>query len=316
MISDQILIADRVHPYLIQTLEKARLRVQYRPEIEYEDFCSKLPDVEGVVINSKSPMKAEQIASAKKLKWIARLGSGLDIIDVTYCKQKNIEVISAPEGNRNAVGEHALGMLLAFQHNLFRANSEVKSFIWDRENCRGDELEGKTIGIIGYGNNGRAFAQKLSGLNVKVLAYDKYKQHYASQERFVIETSLKEVQSESDILSLHIPLNDETRFWVDQSFMNKCKEGAMLVNTSRGKIVDTKALINALETKRLKGACLDVFENERVRTFTMEERKMYEKLYNFEQVLVSPHVAGWSHQSLFKIAETISNKILNYYSNS
>jgi D-3-phosphoglycerate dehydrogenase len=202
---------------------------------------------------------------------------------------------------------------LALQHQLFKANREVKQFLWQREACRGDELEGKTIGIIGYGNNGRAFAQKLAGLNVKVLAFDKYKQRYATEERFVKETSLKELQRASDVISLHVPLTEETRFWVDDTFLQNCKSGAILINTSRGKVVRTASVIKALENKHLKGACLDVFENEKVETYTIEEKEQYERLFEFEQVVVSPHVAGWSYQSLFKIAESVCNKILKFY---
>jgi D-3-phosphoglycerate dehydrogenase len=310
---DHVLIADRVHPYLIQQLESFGFILDYHPDIDYETFEQRIRDIEGVVINSKSPMRRAQIASAKKLKWIARLGSGLDIIDLPYCQEKGVHVISAPEGNRNAVAEHALGMLLALQHQLFKANREVKQFLWQREACRGDELEGKTIGIIGYGNNGRAFAQKLAGLNVKVLAFDKYKQRYATEERFVKETSLEELQRASDVISLHVPLTEETRFWVDDTFLQNCKSGAILINTSRGKVVRTASVIKALENKHLKGACLDVFENEKVETYTIEEKEQYERLFEFEQVVVSPHVAGWSYQSLFKIAESVCNKILKFY---
>lgn len=309
----RILITDKAHPILRETLTNAGFEVNYRPDISYEDFKSSLDQYEGVIINSKTPMQAENIRLGKKLKFIGRLGSGLDIIDQEEADKQGVAVLNAPEGNANAVAEHALGMLLSLLNNLCRSDREVRSFIWNRENNRGMELSGKTIGVIGYGNNGSAFVEKLAGLNVKVLAFDKYRKRYGSDIRYLTESKLEKVLSASDVLSLHIPLNEETHHMVDEDFLGKMKKGAILINTSRGKIVKTRALIGALQSGQLGGACLDVIENEKVGSYSIEEKEMYDRLFAFSNVHVSPHIAGWTKESLEKIAQVLASKILEAY---
>jgi D-3-phosphoglycerate dehydrogenase len=311
--NDRILVSDRAHSELIDLLEEAGFDIDYQPDITYAEFKQVLHQYQGVIINSKTPMQKEQIQQADKLKFIGRLGSGLDIIDLDAAKNENVKVLSAPEGNANAVAEHCLGMILALNNKLCAANYQVRQFEWNREQNRGTELENRKIGIIGYGNNGSAFARKLAGLNVKVFAYDKYKQRYAAQERYVVETDLNGVLKQSDIISLHIPLTAETRFMVDKVFLQKCKPGVIIVNSSRGKVLKTEDLIRQLELGYVSGACLDVLENEEISAYSDKEKELYERLFQFKNVLLSPHIAGWTKESLQKIAQVLALKILKLY---
>jgi D-3-phosphoglycerate dehydrogenase len=311
--NDRILVSDRAHSELIDLLEEAGFDIDYQPDITYAEFKQVLHQYQGVIINSKTPMQKEQIQQADKLKFIGRLGSGLDIIDLDAAKNEDVKVLSAPEGNANAVAEHCLGMILALNNKLCAANYQVRQFEWNREQNRGTELENRKIGIIGYGNNGSAFARKLAGLNVKVFAYDKYKQRYAAQERYVVETDLNGVLKQSDIISLHIPLTAETRFMVDKVFLQKCKPGVIIVNSSRGKVLKTEDLIRQLELGYVSGACLDVLENEEISAYSDKEKELYERLFQFKNVLLSPHIAGWTKESLQKIAQVLALKILKLY---
>ena len=305
----KVLITDFVHQHLIDGLTEMGYEVEYNKNITLKQTAKIISDYNGIIINSKTVMDRAMMDRATRLKFIGRLGSGLEIIDLAYAKEKKISVFNSPEGNRNAVAEHALGMLLALANNLIRADREVKDFKWNREKNRGFELEGKTIGIIGFGNTGSSFARVLSGFGVKVLAYDKYKKDYTDGLDHVKKASMNQLLKKADIISLHIPLTPDTLKMVDDRFFEKCKVGAILINTSRGKIIDIKALEKALRTKRLTGLCLDVMPNEKPKTYTAEEKQSYSRLFNRNNVLVSPHVAGWTHESLFKIADVLLRKI-------
>jgi D-3-phosphoglycerate dehydrogenase len=305
-----VLVSDYVHDLLIEGLKAADYDVIYNPDFYYEDLGEILPRLQGIVINSKIKMTKEMIDLNPNLNFIARLGSGLEIIDVNYAKENGIRVINSPAGNANAVGEHALGMLLALANNLCISNKEVKAFKWNRELNRGWELEGKTIGIVGVGHTGTAFAQKLMGWNVNVLGYDKYKSQYTKEMPHVKETNLEEIQQKADIISFHLPLTPETRHLVDFDFINQCKDGVVLINTSRGNVIKTSALVEGLKSGKVYGACLDVFENEKPNNYCEKERQIYSELFSFKNVLVSPHIAGWTHESLQKIATIILDKIL------
>lgn len=305
----KVLITDDVHIHLKQGLKDLGFRIDYRPQIPYREIFGMIHQYSGIIINSKVKMTRELMGLSPKLKFIGRLGSGLEIIDLDAAKEKGIAVFSAPGGNRNAVAEHAMGQLLALANQLIWADFDVRNFQWNREARRGWEIEGKKIGIIGFGNNGSAFAQKLSGFGVKILAYDKYKQGYAEGYPHVEETTMEKVISESDIISLHVPLDNSTHFLVNDTFISKCKDGVIIINSARGKIIKTEALILALETGKIGGACLDVFENEKTATFSENERFMYQKLYKFKQVILSPHVAGWTVQSKYKIADLLLKQI-------
>lgn len=309
----KVLITDGVHPSIIKAIENLGYDVDYIPKMAYEKLAPIISAYSGIIINSKIIMNKAMIDQGTKLHFIGRLGSGLDIIDLPYAAKKGVAVLSAPEGNCNAVGEHAMGMLLGLANNLLRADTEVREFKWNREKNRGFELEGKKIGIIGYGHTGPAFAEKLQGFRCKVYAHDKYRKHFGQEDRFVRESSVNEIQKECDIVSIHLPLTEETKHYVDEKFLDRCEKSPIIINTSRGMILNIKDLIHSLEVKKISGACLDVFENEKPKSFTEAERKLYSKLYQMENVILSPHIAGWTKESKKKIAETLIRKIRNHH---
>jgi len=306
----KVLITDKVHPHLVESLRARDYFVDYIPNINYKEFLAVVVNYYGVVINSKIKMNKEAIDKAHRLSFIARLGSGLDIIDLVHANTKRIDVYSSPEGNRNAVAEHAVGMLLSLCNNLLRADRELRRLEWNREANRGMEMEGKTIGIIGFGNNGTEFAKKWQNWNVKILAYDKYKKDYTKDFSWVQESNIEEIQEKADIISLHIPLTEETHHLINDDFIKNCQKSFILINCARGKNIATKDLINGLNSGKIKGACLDVFENEKPQTFTISEQNLYNQLYAMENVVLSPHIAGWTFSSFYKIAASLSTQIL------
>lgn len=309
----KVLITDYVHPDLLIGFQEMGYETVYQKSISLEEVKKEIHEYEGIIINSKVKMTVEMIDRAPMLKFIGRLGSGLEIIDLDYAEKKGVGVFNSPEGNRNAVAEHALGMLLAYANKLVSAHSNVQSKNWEREEHRGFELAGKTIGIIGFGNTGRALAHVLKSLNVSILAYDKYLESgYASDLENVEEVDLLAIQEKANVISFHLPLTNDTKHIVNENFISKCRDEVLLINTSRGKVIDTRALLHALKSKKIRGACLDVFENEKPGTFDETESTMYTELYNHPQVLLSPHVAGWTNESLKKIANTLIYKIKKY----
>lgn len=305
----RVLITDKVHELLLDGLRTLGFYVEYDTKIDNQRLDEIIQEYDGVIINSKIILDQDRIDKGKKLLFIGRLGSGLEIIDVNYAKSKGIAVYNSPEGNRNAVAEHEFGMLLGLLNNLVRSDREVRNFQWEREKNRGIELSGKTIGIIGMGHTGTSFAEKLSPWRLNVISYDKYRERYPASLRFVKKVDLDTVLKQSDIISIHLPLTEETKYLVNQDFLSRCKDGVIISNTSRGQQVDTQALIDALLSKKVGGACLDVFENEKPETFSEEEKKMYSQLYSFENVILSPHIAGWTHESLILIASVLLDKI-------
>jgi len=309
---ERILITDRVHPICVDRLRQAELEVDYRPDLDYETFQELLPNYEGVIINSRSPMGRENILRAVNLRFIGRLGSGLDIIDLPTAEEEGIAVINVPEGNANAVAEHAMGMLLALMNRLVEADREVRNGEWNREARRGKELAGRTVGLIGYGHTGRAMAQKLKGFDVKINVFDKYKKQYAEGSRLVNECALEEVLSDSDILSIHLPLTEETDGMVDTSFLSLCKKGVVLINTSRGKICQTPDILSNLQSGQLGGVAMDVLDKEGAKDLSQSDSRIYNELFAEEHTIFSPHIAGWTEESLFKIGDAIAMKILNF----
>lgn len=305
----KVLITDGVHPIMFEGLEKLGFSYDYTPDISLDKVHQIIGGYDGLVVNSKIIAKKELFDKAKKLFFIARLGSGMEIIDQVYAKKKNIHVINSPEGNRNAVAEHALGLLLSLANKFIVADKEVRSKYWNREKNRGFEVQGKTIGLIGFGHTGGTFGKKLAGLEMNVLAYDKYKKDYTHHFPHVQESTLEDIQKKADIISFHLPLNEETRHIADKAFFNDCKKGVILINTSRGGIVNTSDLIEGLDSKQIGGACLDVFENEKPHTFSYEEHRMYDDLYRFENVILTPHVAGWTAESKYKLSKVILDKL-------
>ena len=301
----KILFIDTVHPLLKQELEKEN----HICDTAYNNSKSEIEQIisnyQGIIIRSRFKIDKQFIDCGSNLKFIARAGSGLENIDVEYAENKNIHCYNAAEGNRQAVAEHALGMLLSLFNNLNNADQEVREGKWERERNRGIELAGKTVGIIGYGNNGSAFAEVLKGFNVKILAYDKYLTNYPQK------SSMETINKEADIISLHVPLTDETTYLVDDNFINRFVKNFYLINTARGKCVNTKNLVKALENKKIKGACLDVLEYEKTSFENLSKDGLtsdMQYLMNAQNTILSPHVAGWTVESNVKIAEVLLNK--------
>lgn len=306
------LITDDCHPLLLEGLRKMGFACDYEPNISLEQTRQVIEQYEGLIINSKILVDRAFLDRAVRLQFIGRLGSGMEIVDQVYAAEKGVAVFSSPEGNRNAVAEQALGMLLALSNNLLRADRQVRQNIWHREANRGFELAGKTIGIVGFGHTGSQFAKKLAGMEMQVLAYDKYKTGYAAEMPWVKESTPGEMEQQADMISLHLPLTPETLHYADEAFFNRCKPGLILINTSRGKCVNTAHLLDALTAGRVGGACLDVFENEKTPTFTPAEQALYARLHQFENVVLSPHIAGWTHESKRKLAMVLLSKIARH----
>jgi D-3-phosphoglycerate dehydrogenase len=307
----KVLFIDTVHPILEERLTKRGFLCVNATKKSLSVIEKELPEVFGIVIRARFVLNEEFLKNATNLKFIARSGSGLENIDQLFCKEKNIELFNSPEGNRNAVAEHALGMLLSLLNKLNQANSQVKTGIWNREENRGEELDGKTIGIIGYGNNGSAFAKKLRGFDVKVIAHDKYKAGFG--DHFVQECTLEAIYQQADIVSFHIPLNKDTKYFASEPFFNSFEKPIRLLNLSRGKIVNTKDLVSAIKQEKVIGACLDVLEFETKSFETFFEQHLPEEfqfLVQAENVLLSPHVGGWTRESYFKLSNVLADKIL------
>jgi D-3-phosphoglycerate dehydrogenase len=281
-----------------------------------EEIVMELNDTLGIVIRSRFSLDQEFLRSAPKLMFIARSGSGLENIDQSFCKERKIELFNSPEGNRNAVAEHALGMLLNLLNKLNLADYQVKNGLWNREANRGEELDGKTVGIIGYGNNGSAFAKKLRGFDVRVLAYDKYKSAFG--DHFVQECTLEAIFQQADVLSFHIPLNKETKYFANEEFFNSFVKPIRLLNLSRGKILNTKDLVSAMKSGKVLGACLDVLEFETKSFESFFEQHLpdeFKYLIDSENIILSPHIGGWTKESYFKLSNVLADKILDWNNN-
>ncbi len=306
-----ILFLDEVHEILANRLTEAG-HICIHAEEKSLDECLKLvQNVDGIVIRSRFPMNESFLKHASQLKFIARSGAGMENINVPYCTERGITLYNSPEGNRNAVAEHALGMLLSLMNKLNSADQEVRKGKWDREGNRGIELDGKTVGIIGYGNNGKAFAKKLRGFDVNVLAYDKYKQSYGSD--FVKECTLDAILDQADVISFHIPQNKETLFFANDAFFSKIEKSIFLLNLSRGKIVETEALVKAIESGKVLGAGLDVLEYEKTSFESFFEQELplpFQYLLNSPKVILTPHIGGWTNESYFKLSDVLADKIL------
>ena len=308
----QVLFLDEVHPILAERLTSAGYQCVQAVDISFEEAKKAVEKADGIVIRARFKLDEEILKFAQSLKFIARSGAGMENIDIEYCKSRSITLYNAPEGNRNAVGEHALGMLLSLLNHLNKGDKEVRSGKWDREGNRGEELDGKTVGIIGFGNNGQAFAKKLRGFDVEVLAYDKYKTNFGNE--YVQEVSLDKIFEKADVVSFHIPQNDETMFMGNDSFFQSFKKPIYVLNLSRGKIISTEALVNALKSKQVIAAGLDVLEYEKSSFESFFEQELpaaFQYLLNAENVILSPHVGGWTKESYFKLSDVLADKILN-----
>lgn len=305
----KLLIVDDIHPVFIESVEKAGIQVDYQPDIQHRQAASVIGDYDGLIVRSKFKVDASFLDLGVKLKVIGRAGAGVDNIDTDYAESKNILLVSAPEGNCDAVSEHMLGMLLALFNKITLADAEVRSGRWRREENRGIELTGRTVGLIGYGNNGSAMARKLSGFDVEILAYDKYKTGFGTE--VVQEVAMDELFEKADVLSLHIPLTTETRAMVDRDFLQKFKKPIFFLNGARGGIVDIEAILEAIDKKMILGACLDVLPIEKV--IEQQKQEWFSKLASLDNVVLTPHVAGWTVESYYKISKVLADKVIAGY---
>jgi D-3-phosphoglycerate dehydrogenase len=309
----KVLFVDSTHPRLPEMLYNAGFDVEYNPEKVTADNIKKIiPNYDGIIIRSKVKFDKDLIDLAKNLKFIGRVGAGLENIDVEYAESKGIKSYNSPEGNRDAVGEQALGMLLSLFNNILRADSEVRNGKWIREGNRGLEIKGKTIGIIGCGNMGSAFAQRLKGFEANVIAYDKYKFNYTNE--FVTEKTLEELFEQTDILSLHVPLTDETRFMINDDFINRFKKDIYIINTARGKVLKTDDLVKNMKSGKVLGAALDVLEYEQTSFENLHSGndlpEAFQYLIKSNKVVLTPHIAGWTQESNVKLSEFLAEKII------
>lgn len=306
-----VLITDDVHPLLADGLRQLGFGVDENAAISRAQVLATIHIYEGLVINSRIAADKELLQAATQLKWVCRAGSGLEVIDQEVARKQGIYCFNSPEGNRNAVAEQALGMLLALLRHLHTADAEVRKGKWLREPNRGEELFGKTVALIGYGNTAQSLAQRLRGFETRILALDKYKSNFGNH--FVTEATWPQIYEEAEVVSLHLPLTAETHHLIADAFFNAMQRPFYFINTSRGKVVDTAALLHALQSGRVKAAALDVLENENLHALNSSEQQLFQALVSNKKVLLTPHVAGWTVESKKRIAEVLLQKIAAFH---
>ncbi len=309
----KFLIVDDLHPCIFDDLKKAGVEWDYKPEIQAAEIKKILPDYQGLIVRSKVFVD-DALLGSSTLKVIARAGAGVDNIDEAALNKRGITLINAPEGNCDAVAEHTIGMILALLNNFRKSKKELLNHQWIREGNRGYELSSLTVGVIGYGYMGKAVCKRLVAFGCKVVVYDK--QNLPSVQEGVEMASLEELKRRADILTVHIPLIDGNAHWIDKTFLDGFAKNIWLINTSRGKVVLGKDLPALLDSGKLRGMALDVWENERPETFSKEEKELFDKLLSYPQVIMTPHVAGWTFESYQKISEVMGRKILQWVNKS
>ena len=303
----KIIITAPVHPFLVDTLKEKGYTIQYEPAISYEALMDCIDTASGLIVTTRLKIDASILAKANELKWIGRIGSGMELIDTEFAATKNILCVSSPEGNRTTVGEHALGLLLSLMNRIHSAYTEVREGKWIRDANRADELTGKTVGIIGLGNTGAAFAKVLSGFDVEILAHDIYKTGFETAQ--IKAASLKMIQEKADVISLHLPLNALTNYYANEAFFKGLQKKPYFISTCRGAVTDANALLKALQNQQIRGAGIDVLEKEPISLHTSQEKAVLEALMMYPNFILTPHIAGYSHEAYYKMSKVLLEKL-------
>lgn len=310
MNAGKVLIAAPVHPVLTEELEARGYTLLREEKITQERAFELIKDCVGVITSTRLKLNEALLSAAPLLKWIGRMGSGMEVIDVPFAMSKGIQVAASPEGNCNAVGEHALGMLLSVSKRISWSQREVLDGKWLRDANRGFELEGKTVGLIGFGHTGRAFAKKLMGFDVRILAYDPFNKE--EDPAYVERATLETLQQEADVISFHVPIGNDTRHYFNDVFITKMSKPFILVNTSRGEVIERSALLKGLDDGTVKGVCLDVWEGEPMEKMDVNQRETLLAIGRMPQAVITPHIAGYSHEAVYKMSRTLLEKLMNY----
>lgn len=305
--SSKVIITAPVHPYMLETLSSKGFDCVYMPSITYETLGDQIVDAVGIIVTTRLTIDAAMIDKGVQLKWIGRLGSGMELIDTIYAATKGIQCVSSPEGNRTTVGEHSLGLLLSLMNRIHSSYSEIQEGKWVRDLNRADELTGKTVGIIGFGNTGSAFAKVLSGFDVKILAHDIYKTNFDTAQ--IKQVSLQEIQKQANVISLHLPLTELTHHYANDSFFNACVQKPYFLSTCRGAVTNTDALLKALQNQVVSGVGMDVLENEQLDSYSSSEQARLQALMAHPNFILTPHIAGYSHEAYLKMSQILLGKL-------
>jgi D-3-phosphoglycerate dehydrogenase / 2-oxoglutarate reductase len=303
----KIIITAPVHPFLLDTFQQKGYTVQYEPAMSYEQLMKQINTAHGLIVTTRLKIDAPILEKAHQLKWIGRIGSGMELIDTELAASKNIVCVSSPEGNRTTVGEHTLGLLLSLMNRIQSSYKEVREGKWIRDTNRADELTGKTVGIIGFGNTGSAFAKLLSGFDVEILVHDIYKTGFETAQ--IKAATLEMIQAHADVVSLHLPLTSLTHHYANASFFNALKKKPYFISTCRGSVTETAAVLAAIQNKQIRGVGLDVLEKEPISLHTGQEMAVLEALMMHPNCIITPHIAGYSHEAYYKMSKVVLEKL-------
>lgn len=308
----RVLVTDKTHPILCEKLQAAGYHCDVQADLSYNELLEVINNYDALVVRSKVEIDRNFLDNTHTLKCIGRVGAGMETIDVEYAEQKGIRCLNSPEGNRDAVGEHALGMLLALFNNMVRANNEIRTGLWKREANRGLEIKGKTIGVIGFGNMGSSFAKRLRGFECNIISYDKYKKNYSPE--YVEEVELDELFERADVVSFHVPLTAETHYMADADFFNSFSKPIYLINTARGAVVKTVDLVSGMQSGKVLGVALDVIEYENMSKDGLDLETLsadFKYLLQADNAVLTPHIGGWTVESKYKLADVLADKIID-----